>query len=90
MILKNLTIRRIESWEGKDKGKFEGKMHWEDDCGQAVTVVLDSEFSKALLTFCAPLLTKYAAQSARQIEQAALAAIADSDKPTMALEETAS
>lgn len=90
MTLKSLEIRRIESWEGKNKGQFEARMHWEDDGGQSVSVILDSEVSKALLAFCAPLLTKFAADSARRIETAALAAIADSATPTLPLEETAS
>lgn len=86
MILKNLTIRKIESWEGLNKGQFEAKMEWEDDKSQRVSVILDSEVSKALLKFCAPLLTRFAAASARQIELSALEAIADSEKPVLPME----
>lgn len=90
MTLKSLNIRRIESWENNNAGGFEAKMHWEDDQGQSVSVVLDREVSKALLAFCAPLLTRFAADGARKIEAAALSAIADSEKPSLPLEATAS
>jgi hypothetical protein len=73
LVLKTLTIRKFNSYEHKEG--YEAKMEWVDGLGQEITVVLDEQVSVALMEFAAPLLTKFAADSARKMENALLTAV---------------
>lgn len=84
MQLRQLTITRIPSYRD-NAGQFEAKLEWQDNRGQELNVILDPGVSRAVLEFTAPLLQKFAAAAAREIETAIGAALLDSDKNTLAL-----
>lgn len=84
MQLQSLTIRKIPRYL-ENEGQYEAKLQWADVSGQELHVILDPGVSRAVLEFVAPLLSKFAAEAAKEIETAIGAALLDGDKDTLAL-----
>lgn len=82
--LRTLHVRRFESYERRGDG-YEAKMTWHDGSDE-ITVTLDPQMSVALLEFAAPLLTKFAAASARQMENSIIGALEEARAPQITLE----
>jgi hypothetical protein len=79
MKLKTLNIELQPHW-ADNAGKYTGKIEYEGQKG-CVTMNLSPEISNALLLCIGEVVTKFAADAAREVEQSLIASVAEAGKP---------
>ncbi len=78
MKLKNLKIEMIPSYRD-NAGKYEGEIEYEGVRGN-VQMKLDAKLSEALLLCIGSTVTKFAAESARQLEESIALSVEEARK----------
>lgn len=68
MKLKELTIRKGQSYQNEDPNRYVAEIEWVGQ-GGSIKTALDHDISDALLGFIGPAITKFSHQAALEIEK---------------------
>jgi len=80
MKLQSLEIKLQPSYAA-NAGKYVAAIAYEDGHENAVKMVLDPGISEQLLGFIGPVITKFSAKAAKEIEANIIGALAESKHP---------